>query len=120
MLQAISALPETLENVRSLLTHPAFSMQKPNKVRSLIGAFTANALRYHAADGSGYAFHADRMLELEPINPQVAARLLAPLGRWRRFDAGRQEKMKAELRRVLAKPNLSRDVYEIASKSLEN
>ncbi|PJI38051.1 aminopeptidase N [Ferrovibrio sp.] len=120
MLQAISALPETLENVRSLLTHPAFSMQKPNKVRSLIGAFTANALRYHAADGSGYAFHADRMLELEPINPQVAARLLAPLGRWRRFDPGRQEKMKAELRRVLAKPNLSRDVYEIASKSLEN
>lgn len=120
MLQAISALPETLENVRSLLTHPAFSMQKPNKVRSLIGAFTANALRYHAADGSGYVFHADRMLELEPINPQVAARLLAPLGRWRRFDAGRQEKMKAELRRVLAKPNLSRDVYEIASKSLEN
>lgn len=120
MLQAISALPGTLENVRSLLTHPAFSMQKPNKVRSLIGAFTANALRYHAADGSGYAFHADRMLELEPINPQVAARLLAPLGRWRRFDAGRQEKMKAELRRVLAKPNLSRDVYEIASKSLEN
>ena len=120
MLQAISALPDTLDRVKALLSHPAFSMHKPNKVRSLIGAFTANALRYHAADGSGYAFHADRMLELEPINPQVTARLLAPLGRWRRFDAGRQEKMKAELRRVLAKPNLSRDVYEIASKSLEN
>ncbi len=118
MLQAISALPDTLQQVTALLTHPAFSMQKPNKVRSLIGGFTANALRYHAADGSGYAFHADRILELEPINPQVAARLLAPLGRWRRFDAGRQAKMKAELQRVLAKPNLSRDVYEIASKSL--
>lgn len=120
MLQAISALPDTLDRVKALLSHPAFSMHKPNKVRSLIGAFTANALRYHAADGSGYAFHAERMLELEPINPQVTARLLAPLGRWRRFDVGRQEKMKAELRRVLAKPNLSRDVYEIASKSLEN
>jgi aminopeptidase N len=118
MLQAISALPDTLQQVTALLTHPAFSMQKPNKVRSLIGGFTANALRYHAADGTGYAFHADRILELEPINPQVAARLLAPLGRWRRFDAGRQARMKAELQRVLAKPNLSRDVYEIASKSL--
>lgn len=117
-LQAISALPDTLQRVKSLLTHPSFSMSKPNKVRALIGSFTANALRYHAADGSGYAFHADRILELEPINPQVAARLLAPLGRWRRFDAGRQGKMKAELERVLAKPKLSRDVYEIASKSL--
>jgi aminopeptidase N len=118
MMQAVSSLPDTLENVRRLLTHPAFSLQKPNKVRSLVGAFTANALRYHAVDGSGYAFHADRILEIEPINPQLAARLLSPLGRWRRFDAGRQEKMKAELRRVLAKPNLSRDTYEIASKSL--
>lgn len=117
-LQAISALPDTLQRVKALLTHPSFSMQKPNKVRALIGSFTANALRYHAADGSGYAFHADRILELEPINPQVAARLLAPLGRWRRFDAGRQAKMKTELERVLAKPKLSRDVYEIASKSL--
>jgi aminopeptidase N len=120
MLQAISVLPDTLQQVTALLKHPAFSMQKPNKVRSLIGGFTANALRYHAADGSGYAFHADRILELEPINPQVAARLLAPLGRWRRFDVGRQDRMKAQLQRVLAKPNLSRDVYEIASKSLEN
>jgi len=117
-LQAISALPDTLQRVQGLLTHPSFSMQKPNKVRALIGSFTANALRYHAADGSGYAFHADRILELEPVNPQVAARLLAPLGRWRRFDTGRQVKMKAALERVLAKPKLSRDVYEIASKSL--
>ncbi|MEK9970304.1 MAG: aminopeptidase N, partial [Ferrovibrio sp.] len=120
MMQAVSSLPDTLENVRALLKHPAFSLQKPNKVRSLVGAFTANALRYHAADGSGYAFHADRILEIEPINPQLAARLLSPLGRWRRFDAARQDKMKAELRRVLAKPGLSRDTYEIASKSLEN
>ena len=117
-LQAISSLPDTLQRVTALLAHPAFSMQKPNKVRALIGSFTANALRYHAADGAGYAFHADRILELEPVNPQVAARLLAPLGRWKRFDAGRQALMKAQLQRVLAKPNLSRDVYEIASKSL--
>lgn len=117
-LQAISVLPETLERVRALLKHPAFSMQKPNKVRALIGSFTANALRYHAADGTGYAFHADRIIELDPINPQVAARLLAPLGRWRRVDAGRQAKMRAELERILAAPKLSRETYEIASKSL--
>lgn len=117
-LQAISVLPDTLERVRALLKHPAFSMQKPNKVRALIGSFTANALRYHAADGTGYAFHADRIIELDPINPQVAARLLAPLGRWRRVDAGRQAKMRAELERILAVPKLSRETYEIASKSL--
>lgn len=120
MLQAISALPDTLQQVTALLKHPAFSLQKPNKVRALVGAFTTNALRYHAADGAGYEFHASRILEIEPINPQLAARLLGPLGRWRRFDAGRQEKMKAQLRRVLAQPNLSRDTYEIATKSLEN
>lgn len=117
-LQAISALPDTLGKVRALLKHPAFSMQKPNKARALIGSFTANALRYHATDGAGYAFHADRILELDPINPQVAARLLAPLGRWRRVDAGRQAKMKAELERILAVPKLSRETYEIVSKSL--
>ena len=118
-LQAISDLPDTLARVKALMSHPAFSLKKPNKVRALIGAFTAgNLLRYHAADGSGYAFHADRILELDPLNPQIAARLLAPLGRWRRFDPGRQAKMKSALERILAAPKLSRDVYEIASKSL--
>ncbi|WP_341702497.1 aminopeptidase N [Ferrovibrio sp.] len=117
-LQAVSSRPDTLQRVQALLAHPGFSMQKPNKVRALIGSFTANALRYHAADGSGYAFHADRILQLDPVNPQVAARLLAPLGRWKRFDAGRQARMKAELQRILTAPKLSTDVYEIASKSL--
>ncbi len=118
-LQAVSSLPDTLDRVKALMDHPAFSMRNPNRVRALIGAFTAaNPLRYHAAAGSGYAFHADRTLELDAINPQVAARLLAPLGRWRRYDPGRQDRMKAELSRILAAPSLSRDVYEIASKSL--
>ena len=118
-LQAMSALPDTLARVEALMRHPTFSLRNPNKVRALIGSFTsANPLRYHAADGSGYAFHVARTLELDPINPQVAARLLAPLGRWRRFDAGRQAHMIAALERILAAPQLSRDVYEIASKSL--
>jgi aminopeptidase N len=118
-LQAISVLPDTLSRVIALMKHPAFSMRNPNRLRSLIGSFTAaNPLRYHAADGSGYAFHADRILELDPVNPQVAARLLAPLGRWKRFDPARQAKMRSALERILAAPKLSRDVYEVASKSL--
>jgi aminopeptidase N len=119
-LQAVSTLPDTLAQVKGLLSHPDFSLQKPNKVRALVGSFTAsNQLRYHAADGSGYAFHADVVLELDGINPTMAARLLTPLGRWQRFDEGRQAKMKGELARILAKPGLSSDVFEIASKSLE-
>jgi aminopeptidase N len=118
-LQAVSALPDTLQRVRELLKHPAFSIRNPNRVRALIGSFTAaNQLRYHAADGAGYDFHAERTLELDKINPQVAARLLTPLGRWRRFDMARQVKMKAALERILAASPLSRDVYEVASKSL--
>jgi aminopeptidase N len=118
-LQAVSALPDALARVEALLRHPAFSLRNPNKVRALIGNFTSNnPLRYHAADGAGYAFHVARTLELDAINPQVAARLLAPLGRWRRFDPGRQAHMTAALERILAAPQLSRDVYEIAAKSL--
>jgi aminopeptidase N len=118
-LQAVSALPDTLARITALLTHPAYSLKKPNKVRALVGTFaSSNPLRYHAADGSGYAFHADRILELDPINPQVAARILAPLGRWQRMDGARQALMKRELARILQAPKLSRDVYEIASKSL--
>ncbi|HLW28421.1 MAG TPA: aminopeptidase N [Kiloniellales bacterium] len=119
MLQAISRLPDTLARVKALLHHPSFALERPNKVRALIGAFTAaNPLHYHAADGSGYDFHVERTLELDRINPQVAARLLAPLGRWRRFNQDRQEKMKGALQRILAEPKLSRDLYEIASKAL--
>ena len=118
-LQAMSRLPGTLEVVRGLLGHKAFSIRNPNKVRSLIGAFAVgNALRFHAADGGGYEFIVDRVIELDKINPHVAARLLPPLGRWRRYDAGRQALMQAALQRVLDTPGLSTDCFEIASKSL--
>ncbi len=117
--QAMSSLPDTLDRVTALLGHEAFSIRNPNKVRALVGAFAnGNALRFHGADGAGYRFLADRVLELDPMNPQVAARLCGPLGRWRRFDGARQALMRAELNRVLAAPTLSKDVYEIASKSL--
>ena len=120
-LQAMSSLPGTLAAVEDLLDHPAFSLRTPNKVRALIGAFCAgNPLHFHASDGAGYAFLADRVLQLDPINPQVAARLVGAFGQWRRFDSGRQALMRDALQRIAAADGLSRDVYEIASKSLED
>ena len=119
MVQATAPRADTLERVHELMRDSAFSMRNPNKVRALIGAFAgANAVRFHAADGAGYRFLADRVLELDPLNPQVAARLLTPLGRWRRFDKARQKKIRAQLERILARDGLSRDVYEIAKKTL--
>lgn len=118
-LQAMSSRDDTLARVKDLMSHPAFTMRNPNKVRSLIGAFAiGNPRHFHAEDGSGYEFYADRLIELDDINPQTAARLCAPLGKWAKYDAGRASKMKAALKRVLAKPEISRDLYEIASKSL--
>jgi aminopeptidase N len=121
-LQAASARPDALERVVELMAHPVFSIKQPNKVRALISAFcAANPYRFHAPDGSGYRFLADRVLELDPINPQVAARLATQLGRWRRYDEGRQALMRAELSRILAASDaagLSPDVFEIASKAL--
>ena len=118
-LEAMSALPGTLDRVKNLTGHKAFSIKNPNKVRALIGAFASgNAVRFHAKDGSGYAFLADKVIELDTLNPQVAARMVAPMRRLKKFDKDRQAKMRAELERILAVPKLSRDVYEIVSKSL--
>ncbi|MAB35431.1 MULTISPECIES: aminopeptidase N [Thalassospira] len=117
-LQAMSSRDDTLSRVKDLMSHPLFTMRNPNKVRSLIGAFAmANPRHFHAADGSGYAFYTDRLIELDDINPQVAARLCAPLGKWAKYDEARADLMKAALDRILAKPDISRDLYEIASKS---
>lgn len=117
-LQAMSSRGDTLARVKDLMSHPLFTMRNPNKVRSLIGAFAmANPRHFHAADGSGYAFYTDRLIELDDINPQVAARLCTPLGKWAKYDETRADLMKASLDRILAKPDISRDLYEIASKS---
>jgi aminopeptidase N len=117
-LQALSSLPETLDRVQELLNHPAFSMENPNKVRSLVGAFcVSNHFRFHDASGRGYAFLGDRILELNTINPQIAARMVAPLINWKRYDEPRQMAMQEQLQRIAATPDLSRDVYEIVEKS---
>ncbi|MEJ1378387.1 MAG: aminopeptidase N [Candidatus Sedimenticola sp. (ex Thyasira tokunagai)] len=119
-LQAVSSRSDALEQVKGLMAHPDFSITNPNRVRALIGVFcSANPVRFHSVDGAGYAFLADRVLELDPLNPQVASRMLRIMARWRRYDEGRQSLMKAQLQRIADSDGLSKDVYEIASKCLE-
>ncbi|MGB5408580.1 MAG: aminopeptidase N C-terminal domain-containing protein, partial [Thiogranum sp.] len=118
-IQAGSRLSGTLQRVKTLLNHPVFRFTNPNKVRALIGRFCmGNQVRFHAVDGEGYRFLADQVLALDKINPQMAARLVSALSRWRRFDTTRQGLMQAELKRILSAPDTSRDVFEIVSKSL--
>ncbi|MEB0090326.1 aminopeptidase N [Pseudomonas sp. CCI4.2] len=117
--QAGSTMPGGLERVKVLMQHPAFNMKNPNKVRSVVGAFAGqNLINFHAADGSGYRFLADLVIELNAFNPQIASRQLAPLTRWRKYDSKRQALMKGELERIRASGELSSDVYEVVSKSL--
>ena len=116
--QAASRLPGTVARVKELLAHPAFDLKVPNKVYALIRSFSANHVRFHAADGAGYAFLADRVIELNALNPQVAARMARGFDRWRKFDAGRQAKARAALERIREARDLSRDVAEIVGKSL--
>jgi aminopeptidase N len=117
--QAACSLPGALARVQELMTHPAFTLKNPNKVRALIGAFTGqNPVNFHQADGSGYRFLADQVIILNALNPQIASRLLGPLTRWGKYSDARQALMKAELERVLASGELSSDVFEVVSKSL--
>ncbi|MEI6486407.1 MAG: aminopeptidase N [Sphingomonadales bacterium] len=116
--QALANRPDVLDTVRSLTAHPDFNPANPNRLRSLIGAFAANQRWFHAADGAGYRLLADQLIAVDRINPQSAARLAVPLGRWRRFDAGRSLLMRAELERIAATAGMSRDVLDMVSRAL--
>jgi aminopeptidase N len=116
--QATSRLAGTLARVRELLSHPAFDIKVPNKVYALIRAFASNHVRFHAADGSGYAFLADQVIRLDTLNPQVAARMSRAFDRWKKFDPKRQAEAKAALERIRDSSGLSRDVAEIVAKAL--
>ena len=119
IMQAIKPGKETVNSVRKLMEHPAFSIQNPNKVRALIGVFAMlNPTGFHAADGSGYGFHADRVIELDGLNPQIAARMASAFNRWKRYDEGRKALMMAELQRIASVPGLSGDVSEIVNNAL--
>ncbi len=118
-LQATSDAEDAFETVSGLLEHPAFEMTNPNRVRSLIGAFSqSNPLHFHAPDGRGYRFLTEQVIALNTINPQVASRMVGALTQWRRYDSNRQQLMQSALEQIIAVPNLSKDVFEIASKSL--
>jgi aminopeptidase N len=116
--QATSRLPGTLSRVNELLSHPAFDLKVPNKVYALIRAFASNHVRFHAADGSGYAFLADQVVALNKINPQVAARMARGFDRWKRFDENRKSSARAALERIRDIEDLSTDVAEIVTKAL--
>ncbi|MFY0677244.1 MAG: aminopeptidase N [Neptuniibacter sp.] len=108
-----------LQRVEQLMQHPAFDAKNPNKLRSVISVFCAqNTVNFHAMDGSGYQFLADRIIELNKQNPQIASRMLTPLTRWRKYAPERQALMKGELERISNSGELSKDVYEVVSKSL--
>lgn len=111
-----------LDRVKELLKHPAFHIANPNKVRALIGTFcNQNLINFHAADGSGYRFLGEQVRVMNALNPQIAARLLTPLTRWRKYDSQRQKLMKAELQALQEMgEKLSKDVYEVVSKSLSD
>jgi aminopeptidase N len=116
--QASSRLPTTLNTVKRLLQHPAFDLKVPNRVYALIRTFAANHVRFHGADGGGYAFLADQIVALNALNPQVAARMARSFDRWKRFDQGRQAHAKKQLERIRDTDKLSKDVAEIVAKAL--
>lgn len=118
-IQALADSENVLDQVKALLKHKAFDMKNPNSVRALIGSFcSGNIVNFHAVNGDGYKFLADMVLELDAINPQVAARILTPLTQWRKFSVGSQEMMRTQLQRIQKSRQLSADVSEIINKSL--
>jgi len=116
--QATSRLPGTLDEVQRLMSHEAFNIKNPNKVYALIGGFRGNQVRFHASNGAGYEFLADQVIELDALNPTVAARMARGFDRWKKFDAGRQAKSRQELERIRATQGLSKDTFEVVTRAL--
>ena len=117
-LQAAAQRSDTVDQVAKLVKHPDFVMTNPNRLRSVAGTFGGNHWAFHSADGRGYAFLADMIIAADKLNPQIAARMVPPFGRWRRFEPKRAAMMRDALERIAAAPGLSKDVYEQVTKSL--
>lgn len=117
--QACNPLPGTIGVVRELLVHPMFDIKNPNKLRALIGGFAMrNPVNFHDKSGSGYQFLGEQIQLLNSQNPQIASRLLTPLTKWRKYDENRRALMLAELKKISELPSLSKDVYEVVTKSM--
>ena len=118
-LQAVSDRGDTVERVMALSQHPDFTLKNPNRARSLLGHFgMANAAHFHRPDGAGYRFLTDHLIEMDSLNPQIASRLITPLLKWKSLEPARRALMKAELERIAAKEDLSKDVREKVGKAL--
>jgi aminopeptidase N len=116
--EAMSRLPGTVERVRQLTSHPAFTLKNPNKVFALLGSFGGNQVNFHSADGAGYQLMMEQSVALDAINPQVASRLLRNFERFRRFEPVRSALMRSALQQVAALPGLSREAAEVVGKAL--
>lgn len=116
--QALTDADDTVERLRELMKHPDFSLDNPNRVYSLLAAFTQNMSQFHRADGAGYQLIGEVIAELNNSNPQVASRLLTGFVSWQRYDAQRQQLMKQQLEQLRALPNLASDLYEKVENSL--
>ena len=114
-----SCRSDTLQQVQTALQHPKFSLENPNKARSLIGSFSRNVPHFHAEDGSGYRFIADKVIEIDRFNPQVAARLVQAFNLCNKLEPHRKNLVKQELQRIRAQEGLSKDVGEIVGKILD-
>jgi aminopeptidase N len=110
-----------LSHIKLLTDDPVFDIANPNKVRSVIGAFCNQSLvNFHEVNGTGYRFLADNVIELNKLNPQIASRLVLPLTHWAKFEVSRKSLMKLELERILRESDLSKDLFEVVSKSLKS
>ncbi len=119
-IQAAGAGSDAVDRVKALMSHPDYTLEVPNRMRSVLGAFAGqNMAGFHAASGDGYALLADTVIKLDQFNPQMAARMLGPLTRWRKFDSSRQALMRGALERIQSQDALSADVFEVVSKSLD-
>ena len=118
-IQASSSLENTLDSVKGLMKHPAFSMEKPNKVRALVGTFTSqNHARFHDESGAGYRFLTENILAIDRLNPQIAARLMTPFTSYRRYAQKYRVMMEEQIGFIVSQRGLSDDVYEIGEKCL--
>jgi aminopeptidase N len=118
-LQAMSPQPDTVDRVRALMKHPAFTLKNPNRVRALVGAFAAgNPVRFHDKSGAGYRLVCEVVVVLDAINPATAARMMTPFETWRRYDATRQSLMRGELETIARRNDLSPNLFEVTTKML--
>jgi aminopeptidase N len=117
--QAYAKRGDVLKTVQKLMKHPSFTLKNPNRISALIGGFARNGLGFHAKDGSGYRFIADRILEIDTLNSHSSSSLAKAFARWRDYEPKRQKLMLAELKRLSKQKKMSAPAAEVISKSLK-